>query len=102
MNDLTSNPAAEQLEEVEVMGRTVYVSQSDSEVYVEFQDEMVSMTNLRAWNYLMERAKQQAIDGYEKEQSLQEKEFERTTERVSEEIREMARELDGLAQKVEQ
>lgn len=100
MNDLTANPDRQALEEVEVMGRTVYVSQSDESAYVEFQDELVSMTNLRAWNHLMEQAKQQAIDGYKEETTLQEKELERTTDRVSSDILNMARQMDELARKV--
>lgn len=100
MSELTSNPNREKLEEVEVMGRTVYVSHSSEQAYVEYQDELVSMTNLRAWNTLMERAKQQAIDGYDQEQSLQEKEFERTAERLSSDIQDMVRELDEMAKKV--
>jgi len=100
MNELTSNPDREQLDEVKVMGRTVYVSHDSECAYVEFQDELVSMTNLRAWNILLERAKKEAIDGYEGETTLAEKELDRVTDRTSKKIRRMAAELDSMAQQV--
>jgi len=98
--DLTSHPATEKLTEVTVMGRAVYVSESTEEAYVEFQDELVSMTNLNAWNYLMEQGKQEVIDGYEREQTLAEKQVDETTNRVASEIEDTAHELMQLAGKV--
>lgn len=98
--NLTSNPNAEKLDEVTVMGRTVYVSQQSGDAYVEFQDELVSMTNLRAWNYLMEQAKKQALDGYEDERSLSEKELQRSKDKAASDLREMADEIYEHARKI--
>ena len=44
--EFTSNPDSSELDEVTVMGWTVYVSQQLQEAYVEYQGEFVSMTNL--------------------------------------------------------
>ena len=100
MRELTTSAETEELEAVTVMGRTVYVSQRTQDAYVEFQDELVSMTNLRAWNHLMEKGKQEAIDGYKQEQTLAEKELERTTDRLSSDIEGMAHELFEIADKL--
>lgn len=100
-SDLTSNPNASELEEVTVMGRTVYVSESSEEAYVEFRDEFVSMTDLRAWNTLMERAKQEAIPHYDDGQSLAEKELEREAKSVADRMRDQAHELHRVADEIQ-
>lgn len=99
-DDLTSNPNAAQLDEVEVLGHTVFVSTESEKAYVEFHDDLVSMTNLRAWNHLMEQAKVEAIDGYSQEQSLEEKELERQRDSLAETLAETARELQHEADKL--
>jgi len=98
--DLTSNPRSTELQETTVMGRTVYVSERSGDAYVEFQDELVSMTNLRAWNYLMEKAKQDVIDSYEKEETLQEKEVKREADSIATDLQGMAQELYAEADKL--
>jgi topoisomerase IA-like protein len=96
-SDLTADVDRQKLDETTVMGRTVYVSQQSETAYVPFNDELVSMTNLRAWNILLEKAKKQEIDGYEKERTVDEKEVRREREHVSDRVRGMARELDSLS-----
>lgn len=91
--DLTTDKPTNELTETEVMGRTVYVGEQSKEAYVPFQDELVSMTNLLAWNILMEKAKQDVLDGYEREKSVQEKKLERKRDRAASKIREMADKL---------
>ncbi|NUB91160.1 hypothetical protein HT576_09015 [Haloterrigena sp. SYSU A121-1] len=91
---------ATRLEEVEVMGRTVYLNKKDETAYVEFGDELVSMTNLRAWNHLIEQAKVQNIDGYEEEKSLDEKQIERKKEAFNDKIESFMRELNQLRYEV--
>lgn len=98
--DLTSNPGAEELEETTIMGRTVYVSPRSEKAYVEFQDELVSMTNLSAWNTLMERAKAEVLDGYEKERTLAEKRLDRRAKQAAGTIENAAMELHREASQV--
>lgn len=97
IDELTSNPDCTTLTETTVMGRTVYVSKQSKEAYVPFQDELVSMTNLRAWNALIEDAKKDVIDDYTAEKTLAEKEFERKQNRRVREIEDMARQLHRFA-----
>lgn len=99
--DLTTpRKDAEPLEEVTVMGRTVYVNKKAETAYVEFGDELVSMTNLRAWNILIEKAKIQHIDGYEEETSLAEKELEKKKAAFNEKFDAFMRELSQLKYEV--
>jgi len=97
VSDLTSDPNAATLTETEVMGRTVYVGEDSQTAYVEFQDELVSMTNLRAWNHLMEQAKIKEIDGYDTEETLRDKELARAVEDVASTMSAMGAELQREA-----
>jgi len=99
--NLTSDPPRNELEEVQIMGRTVLVSHESESAYVPFGDELVSMTNLEAWNRLIEEGKRKAIDGYEEEQSLAEKQLERDKERLASDLREMARDIEEKARAME-
>lgn len=96
-SDLTADEDRNKLTETTVMGRTVYVGEQSGNAYVPFNGELVSKTNLRAWNILLEKAKKQEIDGYDKERTVEEKKVRRERERVSEKVRDMARELDSLS-----
>lgn len=98
--ELTSNPDAEELEETTIMGRTVYVSQRSQEAYVEFQDRLVSMTNLRAWNTLMERAKVEVLDGYETERTLAQKRVDQEVRQAASKVEEAAMELHREASSI--
>lgn len=84
------------------MGRTVYVDAKAETAYVEFEDEHVSMTNLRAWNILIEKAKIQHIDGYEEETSLAKKELEQKKAAFNEKVDAFMRELNQLKYEVAQ
>ena len=100
MNDLTSNPNTTKLEETEVMGRTVYVSRSSEKAYVEYRDELVSMTNLKAWYALMEKAKKDVIEDYDGKESFEEKQLEKKRDNIAEKINDMARELQREADRL--
>lgn len=91
--DLTSNPNTEKLTKTKVKGRTVYVSEKDESAFVQTDEGIVSMTNLRAWNHLLEKAKIKGIDGYEEENSIEEKEMEKKEKAVAEKIQKLRRDL---------
>jgi len=91
--DLTSNPNTEKLVETEVKGRTVYVSERNETAYVETDSGLVSLTNLRAWNYLIEEAKRQQIDGYDQGTSVEEKQFQKDNKAVADRIRDLRDDL---------
>lgn len=101
MNDLTSNPKGEKLEQVEIRGRTIHVSERTNSAFVEFGDELVSMTNLKAWNELMEKAKQEVIEDYEEEKTIEEKQLESQKEKMKKQINRLRREVDKELSKVE-
>jgi hypothetical protein len=91
--DLTLNPNTEKLTKTKVKGRTVYVSKRNESAYVETDQGLVSMTNLSAWNHLIEEAKKKEIDGYDDEKSLEEKQLEKDKKLVADKIQELQREL---------
>jgi len=91
--DLTSNSNTEKLKKTEVRGRTVYVSERNESAYVDTDHGLVSMTNLSAWNHLIEEAKKQEIEGYEDEKSVKEKQIEEDRKVVADKIQELQREL---------
>jgi len=91
--DLTSNPNTQKLKKTEIKGRTVYVSERNESAYVETDQGLVSMTNLSAWNHLIEEAKKKEIDGYENEKSVEEKQIEKDKKVVADKIQELQREL---------
>lgn len=91
--NLTSNPNKEKLTETKVKGRKVYVSEKSETAYVENDEGLVSMTNLRAWNFLIERAKRQVIEDYHHEKSVEQKQLEKDKKVVADKIQELQREL---------
>jgi hypothetical protein len=95
-----STTAVESLTEVTIHGFTVYVSEQTQDAYVEFEDQLVSMTDLRAWNRLMELGKQEVLDGYDAEQSFEEKELERVTDNAASKMITLADEMYSEARKI--
>lgn len=98
--NLTSNPNTEKLKEVEVKGRKVYVNEKKESAFVETDEGLVSMTNLRAWNFLIERAKRKVIDDYEHEKSIDRKQLEEDQNVVADKIRDLRRELGRYEGKI--
>jgi len=83
------------------MGHTVWVSQSSERAYVEHNGELISYDNVLAWNKLLERAKEKAIDGYDGERSVAKKELQQERQRVAKRLMNMGMELRELSWQVQ-